>query len=446
MASFLNPHRPPVFCPGCSHQQSLRALDQALQDAGLKPEDVVIVSDIGCSGLFDTFFNTHAFHGLHGRALTYGAGIKMAQPHLKVIVTMGDGGLGIGGAHLLAACRRNLDLTLLILNNFNFGMTGGQFSCTTPSEALVGSSFLNTLEIPMDACTVAAASGAPFVVRRSVYQKDLALKLEEALSFEGFSFVDIWGFCPGRYLKKNPLSPSELEACMGDLPPFDGLVQNNVRQEYGSRYREQCGNEAPDLDWQGIEAIFVPPVKDRRDVLLLGSAGERVLSTGTVLATAAIQANMHATQKNEYDITVMRGPSVAELIISPDPIAYTGIEEPDVIMALSSEGVTRRQSLFGRMKREGLVIRDKAVTIPSTHAQDMQVDFKGLGIKKTDKALAALVFLAKTEKVITLEMLRSAIERTYQGDAQTASLELMKRTLKLPLEEPVRTKKGSHHL
>jgi Pyruvate/2-oxoacid:ferredoxin oxidoreductase gamma subunit len=155
---------------------------------------------------------------------------------------------------------------------------------------------------------------------------------------------------------------------------------------------------------------------------------------------------MHATQKNEYDITVMRGPSVAELIISPDPIAYTGIEEPDVIMALSSEGVTRRQSLFGKMKREGLVIRDKAVTIPSTHARDMQVDFKGLGIKKTDKALAALVFLAKTEKVITLEMLRSAIERTYQGDAQTASLELMKRTLKLPLEEPVRTKKGSHHL
>jgi 2-oxoglutarate ferredoxin oxidoreductase subunit beta len=81
---------------------------------GLTGDQVVIVSDIGCSGLFDTFFNTHAFHGLHGRALTYATGLKMARPELTVIVTMGDGGMGIGGAHVLSACRRNLDLTLLV--------------------------------------------------------------------------------------------------------------------------------------------------------------------------------------------------------------------------------------------------------------------------------------------------------------------------------------------
>ena len=127
MDSLLNPDRPPVFCPGCSHDRSVHTLDRTLKEMGFKGSDVVIVSDIGCSGLFDTFFKTHAFHGLHGRALTYAAGIKLAQPHLKVIVTMGDGGLGIGGAHFLAACRRNLDLSLLVLNNFNFGMTGGQF-------------------------------------------------------------------------------------------------------------------------------------------------------------------------------------------------------------------------------------------------------------------------------------------------------------------------------
>ena len=99
---------------------------------GFSGKDVVIVSDIGCSGLFDTFFNTHAFHGLHGRALTYATGIKMARPDLKVVVTMGDGGLGIGGAHVLSTCRRNIDLTLLVLNNFNYGMTGGQCSSTIP--------------------------------------------------------------------------------------------------------------------------------------------------------------------------------------------------------------------------------------------------------------------------------------------------------------------------
>ena len=162
MTSLLNETRPPVFCPGCSHDRILKALDKTFQNMGLNESQIVMVSDIGCSGLFDTFFNTHAFHGLHGRALTYAAGIKLARPDLHVIVTMGDGGLGIGGAHLLSACRRNLDLTLLILNNFNFGMTGGQFSATTPSEATVGSGFLNALEKPLDAACVTAAAGAPF--------------------------------------------------------------------------------------------------------------------------------------------------------------------------------------------------------------------------------------------------------------------------------------------
>ena len=128
---------------------------------GLSGEEIVIVTDIGCSGLFDTFLNTHAFHGLHGRALTYATGIKMAQPKLKVIVTMGDGGLGIGGAHVLSTCRRNIDLTLLVLNNFNYGMTGGQCSATTPQDAVVGSGFLNRLEKPMDICQVAGAARIP---------------------------------------------------------------------------------------------------------------------------------------------------------------------------------------------------------------------------------------------------------------------------------------------
>jgi 2-oxoglutarate ferredoxin oxidoreductase subunit beta len=162
MDSLLNQDRPPVFCPGCAHERVVAALDQTLQGMGLGGEQVAIVSDIGCSGLFDTFFNTHAFHGLHGRALTYATGIKMARPDLHVVVTMGDGGLGIGGAHLLSTCRRNIDLTLLVLNNFNYGMTGGQCSSTTPQDAQVGSGFLNRLEKPMDVCRVAGAAGAAY--------------------------------------------------------------------------------------------------------------------------------------------------------------------------------------------------------------------------------------------------------------------------------------------
>jgi pyruvate/2-oxoacid:ferredoxin oxidoreductase beta subunit len=98
MDSLLNTGRPPVFCPACSHERIVTALDKAFSGMGLSGDQIVIVTDIGCSGLFDTFFHTHAFHGLHGRALTYAAGLKLSRPDLNVIVTMGDGGLGIGGS------------------------------------------------------------------------------------------------------------------------------------------------------------------------------------------------------------------------------------------------------------------------------------------------------------------------------------------------------------
>ena len=237
MDSLLNNERPPVFCPGCAHEKITHTLDKAFQQMGLTAEQIVMVSDIGCSGLFDTFFNTHAMHGLHGRALTYATGLKLARPDLNVVVTMGDGGQGIGGAHLLAACRRNLDLTLLVLNNFNFGMTGGQYSATTPLDAEVGSGFLNQLESPLDICQVARSAGAPYVTRCSGYDNDLANEIRRAIEFKGFSILDIWGVCPGRYTKKNKLTPRAIETTLAGLPPMQGVVADNNRQEYGTHYR-----------------------------------------------------------------------------------------------------------------------------------------------------------------------------------------------------------------
>jgi 2-oxoglutarate/2-oxoacid ferredoxin oxidoreductase subunit beta len=415
VASLLNPDRPPVFCPGCSHDRSVHVLDRALQKMGLSGSEVVIVSDIGCSGLFDTFFNTHAFHGLHGRALTYAAGIKLAQPDLKVIVTMGDGGLGIGGAHLLAACRRNLDLTLLVLNNFNFGMTGGQFSCTTPEDASISSSFLNVLEKPFDLCHVAACAGAPFVARSSVYRKNLPELLKEAISFEGFAVLDVWGGCPARYLKKNPLSPKEIETAIDKLPSYEGIVSANVRREYSSHYRQQAAEDRAKDPWQGIEPVFEPTVRERREVVFLGSAGQRVVTAGGLLAGAAILAGMNVSQKNDYNITVMRGPSVTELVLSSQPIIYTAVEQPQVIIALAHEGVRRCWALFEKMEKGGRIILAAGVEIPATAGQILEVDFRAGGIKNKEMALAACYLLARDGDPITAEMLEEALQRTFQG-------------------------------
>jgi 2-oxoglutarate ferredoxin oxidoreductase subunit beta len=431
--SLLNSERPPVFCPGCSHDRSVHTLDRALQGMGLKGSDVVIVSDIGCSGLFDTFFKTHAFHGLHGRALTYAAGIKLARPHLKVIVTMGDGGLGIGGAHFLAACRRNLDLSLLVLNNFNFGMTGGQFSCTTPEQASVASSFLNLLEKPFDVCDVAACTGAPFVARSSVYRKDLPELLAEAITFEGFAVVDLWGGCPARYMKKNPFSPQEIESALEKLPPYLGVISTNRRREYSSHYREAAAKETAGVDWHGIEKTFEPTVNERREVVFLGSAGQRVITGGTLLGRAAILAGLNVTQKNDYHITVMRGPSVTEVIVSPQAITYTGVGKPDVIIALSKEGVRKRWGLFERIEKEGRVIVAAGIKIPTIDAQVLEVDFKAGGIKKKERALAALALLAKFGDPITLETLEEALKQSFQGKRLEEARQVLEKAAAIPV-------------
>ncbi|MEW5908621.1 MAG: thiamine pyrophosphate-dependent enzyme [Thermodesulfobacteriota bacterium] len=424
--SLLNPQRPPVFCPGCTHDRIVHEVDLAIQKLNLNADQVVLVSDIGCSGLFDTFFKTHAFHGLHGRALTYAAGLKMARPDLTVIVTMGDGGIGIGGAHFLAACRRNLDLTLLILNNFNFGMTGGQFSVTTPPESQVGSGFLNRLERPLDICETGRSAGAAYLGRYSGFQKDLAEKLAEAIRYPGFSVIDIWGICPGRYTKKNKLSIKTIETTLEKLDLFDGPVKENMRKEYFTHYRELAGQLPPPLPPLHLEAAFEPLPGDRHDLILMGDAGQRILTAGEILCLAGMTAGMRVSQKNEYNITVLRGPSISEIILAKEQIGYTGIETPSVLIAVGREGIGRRKSLFARIPPHGLIITGSDLELPPVQCKVLKLDFQKFKISPQDRALAAIGALAKSRRVIHMEMLQQALELRFGSNAPS-SLELISR-------------------
>ena len=427
MSNLLNESRPLVFCPGCSHERIARILDKSFQNMGLKGNQIVMVSDIGCSGLFDTFFNTHAMHGLHGRALTYATGLKLSRPELNVVVTMGDGGMGIGGAHILSACRRNLDLTLLVLNNFNFGMTGGQFSATTPPDARVGSGFLNRIERPLDVCEVACSAGATYVSRCSAYRKDLEEEIERAISHEGFSVLDIWGVCTGRYSKRNKLTPQVIDESLAKLPLRKGVVENNVRKEYGRYYRELAGNQKPTTPPAKIDKKFDPPESDRQEIIILGDAGQRIITAGDILCFAGLTAGLKVTQKNEYNITVLRGPSISEVILSPEDIGFNGIDRPAAIVAIGQEGVNRRASLFENLDKDALIILAKDVELPSGHANVHRVDFKKQGIKTHDRALASLSIMAKLKKVINLEMLQSALEIRFKDPVITSALGLIDR-------------------
>jgi 2-oxoglutarate ferredoxin oxidoreductase subunit beta len=428
MHSFINTSRPPAYCPGCSHEVVTRALDKAFLQMGIHENQAVIVSDIGCSGLFDTFFNTHAFHGLHGRALTYATGIKLARPDLHVVVTMGDGGLGIGGAHLLSTCRRNIDITLLILNNFNYGMTGGQFSATTPPDALVGSGFLNQIEKPMDACRVMRAAGASYVTRISAYQSDLSTEMEQAIGFNGFSTMDIWGICPGRYSRRNKTTFKTIQASIDNLPSYQGPVPENLREEYGKHYREKASTQKPLPAPITVAKKFPALFHDRKEILILGSAGQRIVTAGEILCYAGLAAGLHTTQKNDYPITVLRGHSACEVILSPNKIDYAGITVPDVILALGQEGIDRKKALFSSCTDDTFVLVDSRAEIPDCRGTILSIDFKEKKIKRQDMAMVALSLLAQQERLIHQDLIEAALRIRFKGTALEGVLALVRKS------------------
>jgi pyruvate/2-oxoacid:ferredoxin oxidoreductase beta subunit/Pyruvate/2-oxoacid:ferredoxin oxidoreductase gamma subunit len=429
MSSFLNKNRPPVFCPGCTHDRITEEFDKAFIKLGLSADKIAIVTDIGCSGLFDTFFNVHAFHGVHGRALTYATGLKLADPSLTVIVTMGDGGLGIGGAHVLAACRKNLDITLVILNNFNFGMTGGQYSATTPSNAVAGSEFLNQAEIPLDICAVAKSAGATYLSKCSGLDKRLADELVSAISHKGFSIVETLGMCTGRYTKRNKLTPAVIDRMIQEAGITGGVIEENQRPEYGELYRKLARENTRFPDPLVVEKRFDLPNPQRQEIVILGSAGMRIVTAGEMVCHAGISAGMNVSIKNDYNITVLRGQSVSEILLSPEKIGYPGIQSPTVVLALSDEGVARRENIFKTLSTATFVLREKSVAIPETPARVEEIDFKALKIKKQDWALASLGVLAKKEMAMNRDMLVFALKFQFNEKVFALAMETISKVL-----------------
>jgi len=311
------------------------------------------------------------------------------------------------------------------LNNFNFGMTGGQFSSTTPNTAEVGSGFLNQLERPLDICLVAQSAGAPYVDRCSAFDGDLVDKIQRAIKFEGFSLIDIWGICPGRYTKKNRLTAKLIDEALSQLPRQEGIVSENVRPEYSRHYRKiSRGQQAASPPLQ-IDITCEPLTTNRQEVVLLGSAGQHIITAGEIMCLAGLSAGLHVTQKNEYNVTVLRGPSISELILSPDGIDYTGIEKPDVIVALGQQGVKHRKALFTHLKKNTLVVQIEGVELPACNGHIHKIDLKSQGIRKSDWALASLAVLAKLGSIISTEMLEAAVRIRFEEKSQKRILELI---------------------
>ena len=176
------------WCEGCGNGIILKSIAQAFADLELDQKNIVVVTGIGCWGKADDYLKTNCLHVTHGRALAAATGVKAVNPKLKVVVLMGDGdGLTIGGNHFIHAARRNLDLTAIVSNNFNYGMTGGQYSGTTPEDSFTSTSRYGSIEPPFDVCELAKSAGASYVARSTVYHvKPLEKYIKAAISKKAF--------------------------------------------------------------------------------------------------------------------------------------------------------------------------------------------------------------------------------------------------------------------
>lgn len=403
---------PYPFCPGCGHGPILDSLDRALVRLQPDPSRVVIVSDIGCSGLSDQYFSTSVFHGLHGRSITYATGIKLVRPDLDVIVIMGDGGTGIGGTHLMNAARRNIGLTVLVCNNLNFGMTGGQHSTTTPPGAVTATTPTGNLERPLDICATARVNGASYVYRGTSFDRDLSDRIAEAIQNRGFSLLDIWEMCTAYFIPSNRLDRKSFLGLLDTLDFATGVLEDRSCTEFASAYRtaHAADRGTPTLAPHPISSEFRAPLHRRFSLVTAGSAGGRVRSAVRLVGRAGILSGLWAAQRDDYPITVKSGHSISELILGPDEIRYTGVERPDALLILTGAGLAKVKEFLERMRPADRVFTLEAFSDLATSARVHVLDpgTASTPVARTDLAMAALTATVKHLGLFPIEALEEA--------------------------------------
>lgn len=399
------------FCPGCGHSTIVKALDAALVKLQLDPHQLVLVTDIGCQGLSDKFFVTNAFHGLHGRSLTYATGIKLANPELHVVVLIGDGGCGIGGHHLLNAARRNVGMTVIVFNNMNFGMTGGEHSVTTPPEALTVTTPHGNLEQPLDICSTVAVNGAGFVARTTAFDKSLSDLIAEAMQVDGFALVDVWELCTAYFAPANQFKKETIEKTLEKLEFRTGILQRRDRPEYSRTYRAAHRDDLhqPILEPHPLEAKYRSQLTGRQGWVIAGAAGQKVGTAAAAFCRGAILSGLWATQHNDYPVTVKSGHSTADVILSAEPILHMGITRPDVMAVLFPEGLAVEKARIAHLD-PGATLYITADLLPvETPARVVTLDFSDTGQPKTAWTTMALAAILQQTGVYPLEAYRKAV-------------------------------------
>ena len=407
---------PHIWCQGCGLGTTLTTFIGALQwlqeHHSWDLDKVSVVSGIGCTGRVAGYIRLDSFHTTHGRAVPFATGLKVANPQLKVVVFSGDGDIaGIGGNHFIHAARRNLDITVICVNNFNYGMTGGQVGPTTPHGARAVTTQYGNFEYPFNLPYLAAAAGASFMARWTVlHARRLEWTLRQAMLHPGFSFVEIIAPCSTAYARWNPeghgLDPEHLRRRglevmkhyqnVGKISPethpkdanvkvdANGLITEIVEGKFLDAPKPDLQNaidamaEAAETKWQAARDGMAkrPQLSGRKDrvrrteLQLGGFGGQGIISAGKIIGqAAAIYDKLEACFTQSYGPEARGGAAGSQVVISSEPIHYPNITEPGsaVIMSQGAYAKYAPQLAAGGI----LLVDTSLVELPDDHRADL---------------------------------------------------------------------------
>ena len=449
---------PHIWCSGCGIGSVVNAFVAAVEDVGLDWKQVSVISGIGCTGRVSGYMNTDSFHTTHGRAIPFAIGLGMARPDMKLVIVSGDGDLAaIGGNHLIHAARRNADLTVICVNNFNYGMTGGQHGPTTQLTARTKTTPKGAVEYPFNLPLLMKACGASYVARWTALELvRLRHSIAEALQKPGFSFVEVIAPCPTNYGGRNLFrdARAELEYFQEKTVMWDGEPLEEIGLElrgeivigtFVDREREtlrerllkywpawppqpappqappQAGQAGPEVPAaassaseeveQGQPAKREKPI-DRLEVRIAGAGGQGIMLAGRLLGTAAaVHEQRNAVTIPSYGPESRGGASKSDIVISDEPIEYPRASEPDVLIIAFQEAYDKykqpRAAGCILITEENMIKLDEtdegqAWTIPALEWA------KAMGEERVFNMIM-MGFATAITKVVTPEAMRTAI-------------------------------------
>ena len=362
---------PHFLCPGCGHGIALRALLWALHELQIDKDQLAVVSGIGCAGRLSAYIDASTFHVTHGRPLAYATGLALARPDLHVVVITGDGDcLAIGGNHLIHACRRNLKLTCLMLNNEVYGMTGGQVSPTTSETRVTSTTPLGNTEPHFDACALAAAAGAGFVGREvTLHVPKLKELIRAGLEHPGLRLHrgadrlhrDFRAQERDGLVARDDAAPDQ-RAAPERLPRHGGHAVPRQRpadrhpvEERPSRIRRRLSPGRGRRRAGGRRKGCEMSAATRLEIRIAGSGGQGLILAGKMLADALASAGRRVAQSQTYEPTSRGGFCNADLVIAQGEVDFPLATALDCLVLL--DGIAVKPS-WPLLKADAIVIAD----------------------------------------------------------------------------------------